>query len=341
MELLEHTSHRRTKLVVLLFLGTFVGGCAMVNWFGATPAFGFSHRIHAKEGLECVDCHAAWNSADNPGMPARGGCMLCHENIDANKPPERHIGVLFEGDVYKVGHGKLLADEILFSHQRHATKPIDCQACHVGAAESDHLAASSAAGMTDCTACHREQNVANECATCHKRLRIDVAPDSHAFQWKKLHGPTVRAHDTATANNCALCHQDEKDCRTCHQSEPPDNHDNYFRLRGHGLHARMDRQNCAACHRSDSCDACHRDTRPINHVGSFGGTFSNHCISCHLPLQNNECFTCHKDTPSHALAPPKPPTPVHAPGMNCRQCHGLSQPLPHADNGADCNDCHR
>ncbi|HEU4420739.1 MAG TPA: cytochrome c3 family protein, partial [Planctomycetota bacterium] len=121
---------------MLILLGTAVAGCAVVNMFGSAPAFGFSHRVHAKEGLECVDCHTAWNSAENPGMPARGGCVLCHENIDANKPPERHIGVLFEGDAYKVAHGTQLADEVLFSHQRHAAKPIDCQACHVGAAES-------------------------------------------------------------------------------------------------------------------------------------------------------------------------------------------------------------
>jgi hypothetical protein len=27
--------------------------------------------------------------------------------------------------------------------------------------------------------------------------------------------------------------------------------------------------------------------------------------------------------------------------MNCRQCHGMTAPLPHVDKGDDCNACHR
>jgi hypothetical protein len=29
------------------------------------------------------------------------------------------------------------------------------------------------------------------------------------------------------------------------------------------------------------------------------------------------------------------------PSMNCRLCHGAGVPLPHVDNGSDCNSCHR
>jgi hypothetical protein len=181
--------------------------------------------------------------------------------------------------------------------------------------------------MRDCDRCHREQKVANECATCHRTLRTDVAPSTHAFQWKKVHGATARRHGLATVDDCSMCHQ-ESSCAQCHAAEAPDNHGDYFRRRGHGLFARMDRQNCAACHRADSC-----------HNGSFGGSTNNHCVGCHLPVQANECVTCHKGTPSHDLAPPKPPS--HGIGMNCRQCHGIGQALMHVDNGADCAMCHR
>ena len=339
MELLKNNPGRRVGFPLMLaLLGAAATGCALFNAFGAEPPFGFSHRVHAKEGLECSDCHSTWETAENPGMPARGGCVLCHEEIDKKKPPDRRIDALFDGETYKAQRVSTLSDEVIFSHQEHAKKPIACNACHVGIDENDYVDQSLAQDMSDCETCHRQENVANECSTCHQRLRIDVAPDSHFLQWTKLHGPTVRAHGTTTANNCAMCH-DESTCRTCHESEAPDNHNNYFRRRGHGLHARMDRQNCAACHRTDSCDSCHQDTRPISHTGSFGGSQSNHCIGCHLPLQANECFTCHKGTPSHDEAPAKPPD--HNAGMNCRQCHGMGQPLPHADNGADCNMCHR
>jgi hypothetical protein len=271
-------------------------------------------------------------------MPVLAGCKLCHESIDADKPPERRIDQLFEGDTYRARRASQLDDEIVFSHLQHATKPIDCDACHTGIAQNDLVDASFALSMQDCTECHAQQAVSNDCATCHKEIRRDVAPDSHAFQWLKAHGPTVRGESAATANDCSLCHE-QSGCTTCHLETPPDNHNNYFRLRGHGLFARMDRQSCAACHRSDSCDSCHQTTRPLNHTGSFAGSMQTHCLGCHLPVQQSECFTCHKGTPSHATAAPKPPD--HSPGMNCRLCHGVGQPLPHVDKGDDCNICHR
>jgi hypothetical protein len=102
----------------------------------------------------------------------------------------------------------------------------------------------------------------------------------------------------------------------------------------------MDRESCAVCHQRDFCDRCHASTEPMNHVGAFGGTLSTHCLGCHFPLSAEEgCGVCHKATPSHLLAAPKPPD--HVPGMNCLQCHGIQQPLPHVDKGDDCNTCHK
>jgi hypothetical protein len=340
MELLTHNfSSRFGRWIAIALLGSAVAGCALITSLSQSgKPFGFNHKVHAKEGLECADCHTTWESADSPGMPVLQGCVLCHEAIDQEKPPERQVTSLFVGDEYKGQHVARLKDEVIFSHLKHASKPIECKACHKGIDENEYVDHSLAVGMTDCTTCHQQEKVAASCSTCHQRLREDVAPDSHLFQWKKMHGPTMRSHDTATVNNCSLCHEDST-CKTCHQAESPDNHNNFFRQRGHGLIARMDRQNCTACHRPDSCESCHQDTRPITHSGTFGGTQSNHCVGCHLPVQNVECFTCHKGTPSHETAPARPPG--HAAGMNCRQCHGIGQPLPHADNGTECVMCHR
>jgi hypothetical protein len=71
----------------------------------------------------------------------------------------------------------------------------------------------------------------------------------------------------------------------------------------------------------------------------FGSPQNTHCLSCHLPLQGEGCFTCHKGTPSHQTAAPMPAN--HLPSMNCRQCHGLTAPLPHPDNGSLCTACHK
>jgi hypothetical protein len=63
-----------------------------------------------------------------------------------------------------------------------------------------------------------------------------------------------------------------------------------------------------------------------------------HCLTCHEQLSESACSVCHKGTPDHRLAAPKPAN--HTAGLNCRQCHGHGQPLPHVDNGTDCNSCH-
>ena len=78
--------------------------------------------------------------------------------------------------------------------------------------------------------------------------------------------------------------------------------------------------------------------RPDSHGGNWGGTQSVHCLTCHFPLSGESCAVCHKGTPSHLEAAPKPDW--HTPAMNCRQCHGVGQPLPHVDKGDDCNACH-
>ena len=338
MALLTNNPWRRLRTPSVLLAALAAAGCALVSVFGGSSPYGFDHAVHAKEGLECADCHATWNTDDAPGMPGKGGCMLCHEELDKKKPPERRVDRLYDGETYKAAHVSRLADEVIFSHKQHATKPIECVSCHVGIDTNQRVDSSLAVDMRDCETCHKQQQVANECATCHQTLRTSVAPGTHAFQWKKAHGAIARSQDAATANDCRMCHE-ESGCKQCHEAEAPDNHGDYFRRRGHGLHARMDRQNCAACHRADSCDACHQDTRPVSHSGAFGGSRNNHCVGCHLPLQTNECITCHKGTPSHDLAPTVPSS--HAPGMNCRQCHGAGQALMHIDNGADCAMCHR
>jgi Cytochrome c3 len=329
----------KTRALAVLLLAS-VAGCALVSVFGtAKQPFVFSHKVHVvDQSLDCGDCHLTWETADDPGMPVVSQCMLCHQEIDAKKPPERRIETLFDGKTFKASHAMRLPGEVVFSHQRHATKVEKCSSCHTGIEQNTAVSASMKIGMQTCHACHAERGVQTTCATCHKEVRMDKPPATHTTVWLRTHGRVVRAHNQDNANRCSLCHQ-ESSCASCHLVQEPASHNDYFRLRGHGLMARMDRQSCAVCHRSDSCESCHQQTQPLSHVGSWGGVRNNHCITCHFPLGKDECSTCHKDAPSHALAAPMPAN--HTPGMNCRQCHGLTAPLPHVDKGDECSRCHR
>jgi hypothetical protein len=284
-----------------------------------------------------VSCHEGFAVSDDPGMPSPDTCQVCHEDTDAEKPVERRVASLFDGDKFKATHASHLDDEVHFSHKLHAKDPKSCASCHIDIDKNEAIDADIAVPMSRCTECHAERKVAAECSTCHERIRADWPPPSHARDWTRLHGRCVRSGSTATADTCELCHTEQK-CVQCHKDEAPQSHSAFFRLRGHGMLAQMDRASCAVCHTPDTCASCHADVLPLSHTGMWGSPHDSHCISCHFPLQSEGCVVCHKSTPSHSLGTPKPDW--HTPAMNCRQCHGVSAPLPHMDNGSDCNACH-
>ena len=234
-----------------------------------------------------------------------------------------------------------MSDDVIFSHSTHVSGGLACNVCHAGIEENESVDEGLAVSMDTCVGCHERVGMpdGSQCTVCHRELSVETPPANHQHAWERLHGQTVRAELGGVANDCSLCHTEQR-CVACHQDQEPVSHNNFFRRRGHGVQAAMDRQSCAVCHDSSSCTRCHEDVEPLNHKGAFASTLQTHCLSCHVPIQQESCFVCHKGTPSHLLAPPKPAVPPHSPAMDCRSCHGVSAPLPHVDNGDDCNACH-
>jgi cytochrome c3-like protein len=349
MALLSTTSPRRsawTSRALAALMALCGAGCVLLERFGSgdQARLAFSHKIHVQgEGLECVSCHESADVSDDPGLPTLDSCTACHDTFDAEKPADRRIDKLFADGKFLATHASRLSSEQTFSHKRHVAANQECNACHTGIESDRRIDSGIGVNMARCMDCHAERKVANECETCHTVIRSDWAPQSHHHDWKQMHGQIVRSGSLASADSCALCHQ-ESLCITCHREEPPQSHNNFFRHRGHGIAAMMDRQNCATCHEPDSCDRCHSEVLPMNHRGLWGAPKDTHCLTCHFPLGSEGCVVCHKDTHSHLLATPlpvnSPPIPPHNPAMNCRQCHGISAPLPHVDKGDECILCH-
>lgn len=333
---------RRSATLVLaaaLPLALAIAGCSL-DWFPADESkpevrLAFPHAPHMEGGLACVDCHAADKATGGYSRTSLASCTDCHD--DEGKEPEKRIDRFFENGTAKGPFFTALDDEVIFDHASHEAAGVKCDSCHGDLAKSQSLGLEMAIDMARCMTCHAERRAPNECATCHTEIRRDRMPPSHDAFFTKAHGTAARS--TEDAAQCSLCHE-ESSCSTCHAVMMPQSHDNQFRRRGHGCLAALDRSACQTCHQSDFCIRCHQDTRPTSHTAAFGGTQSRHCYSCHLPVSSEPgCSVCHRGTPSHSLASPKPPD--HTPGMNCRQCHGLTAPLPHVDNGDDCNTCHR
>jgi hypothetical protein len=326
-------------LAVLLALPFLLGlGCALVQvWRGpARPSF--SHARHVKEKkLECQDCHADFETSDKAGMPIPEICEPCHKGKDEGKPPLSRADAFLKDGQPDWSYVTRLSDEVIFSHQVHQKKGVACNQCHRGIEDSTQVTSRLALKMSDCVSCHALQGVSSDCAVCHRTIRKEVAPESHLLSWQEVHGRTVLA-DRGARDSCNLCHT-ESQCAACHLETPPRSHTNFWRQRGHGVAVRVDREECRTCHQVDFCDRCHRETAPRNHTGSFASALETHCLTCHTPLRNEACYVCHKGTPGHLQATPMPAS--HNPAMNCRQCHGVGQVLPHVDNGSDCTSCHR
>jgi hypothetical protein len=331
-------------------------GCTAVAFFGeeedAGPAF--SHRIHViDQGFDCTICHETQEGNVLPTPPAIDQCMLCHASLDLDeekplsrqavgfyvRPRDEAGAVLPEADLVLRPGLPPLSSEVVFDHAVHsAALDGNCLACHVGMDQSERIVPGDALTMTDCVDCHAESGRQDSCSVCHSVIDTNWSPPGHELDWLRHHGEASRDPHPPIAADCAMCHS-QASCTACHQSMPPENHDEFFRLRGHGVHADLSRESCLTCHRSDSCVRCHESTRPTSHHGGFGSPANMHCNGCHFPLAGEGCATCHGSAPSHALAAPQPPD--HVPGANCRLCHGAGAPLPHPDDGSNCAACHR
>lgn len=331
----SNSSVYRPLVIAGVVLSLSIGGCAIFRLTQPREGPKFSHRLHVQDkGLNCTICHTREFGGGLPGMPEKDACQVCHRDA----AEKEMIAVYF--DDWKLNRPPVgaLDPELIFDHSRHSLSDMECAACHGDVVASDHVTTEFGVSMGECIDCHDTQGIAEDCSTCHTTVDRDWQPGNHSDAWIRFHGPIARAQTGELQENCSLCHT-ESSCVQCHQVFEPESHNNFWRLRGHGMTASMDRMSCAACHRSDFCSRCHEQTTPLSHSGNFGSPQNTHCIGCHLPIQNEGCFTCHKATPSHDLAPPKPDD--HFATMNCRQCHGAGVPLPHVDDGTDCNLCHR
>lgn len=333
--------HGRWMVSLLsLMLGTMA--CAVFGIFSGSPGPVFPHSKHVEE-VDCTTCHEGAEDQAAAGFPqSEQGCMLCHTEIDKDKPFERTVAAfLVDGKPRWLKRRDVYGGEVTFNHAKHIEAEVDCDACHEPVITDSGPGLRIQGGKASCLECHAKTDRGRDCAVCHKVLRIDEKPPSHGFDWKRQHGfHSDRRIEGLGQTTCVQCHK-EQTCTTCHQRELPQDHTNFWRQRGHGVMISLDRSRCATCHRSDFCNRCHRETRPRSHRGAFGSPQNTHCFACHLPLQGEGCFTCHKGIPSHQMAAPLPNN--HLPSMNCRQCHGLglTAPLPHPDNGTLCIACHK
>lgn len=321
------------KAILITLFVALVVGCFIIDVLDPAPRLTtFNHRVHVAEGMGCEDCHELSEKA--AGMPDPEFCADCHES-PGSPAYEEWIAKRKRPDGKVVFSKTVLSSygDVVFSHETHKERDINCKDCHGPVGETTSLRADAIPDMADCEYCHSgDKAPAYSCSKCHRRIRKNVKPPTHDSRFRRNHGMTADFEGLLeTSSKCSLCHTEES-CSECHRSTKPRDHGTVWRDRAHGLAADIDRERCMLCHTQDYCSLCHLSTMPKSHFSLWGPPKYRHCLNCHISGPSTDgCTTCHDDF-SHSSAPSG-----HGDGTNCGHCHSI----PHPDSGDPCHACHQ
>ena len=129
----------------------------------------FSHHVHAGvKKIGCRYCHPNVAYSNFPGLPPVEKCLHCHKYIIANHPwiqeEHRYFNTQPPTPWIKIN---LVAEHVLFNHQRHINSNIECKECH-GAVETMHRLQQRRFKMGFCIECHERKGANLDCwLACH------------------------------------------------------------------------------------------------------------------------------------------------------------------------------
>ena len=278
----------RSTSVHFLFLLT-VG---VVNHAHADTGLVFDHQKHAQ--VPCATCHQLEDKNEPKRAPEKV-CSLCHEIGDRADPDARCALCHSRTDYVVGGLPRPTYADLRFSHEPHLKANVPCLTCHKKQDQAREYEQIQFPKMTECVSCHARRNAPRECQACHKYWRTYVVPDSHNDHWLFQHGQFAREQ---FEEKCENCHHEKNFCQDCHAADPPPSHTLFFKNRGHGSIARVNRESCEACHQQDACLECHNPetgVRPASHLPGYASPPYLHCVQCHFPAgEVNGCRACHK-----------------------------------------------
>jgi hypothetical protein len=156
-----------TTISVLGFLYAFYSLPA--TNIGPEQPIAFSHQLHAGiKNIQCQFCHPYVERSIHPGLPPVEKCLYCHNYIIANHPE-----ILKEHNYYNsntpIPWQKVfyLPEHVVFNHERHIKKDIQCESCH-GRIDTMDRIKGEYFKMGFCIKCHRSKNANMDCwLACH------------------------------------------------------------------------------------------------------------------------------------------------------------------------------
>lgn len=178
------TSPLQAKTVFLKNKGALAGFgaavflvAAFLFWFygasgagmGPVQPIPFSHRVHAGvKAISCEFCHPYVRRSIHPGLPPVEKCLYCHNHVIPEHPwiqkEHEYFNTRTPTPWKKVFY---VPEHVVFNHERHLKKDIDCARCH-GPVETLDRLPRKRFKMGFCITCHQEKNANLGCwLACH------------------------------------------------------------------------------------------------------------------------------------------------------------------------------
>ncbi len=254
----------------------------------------FNHKLHVQvQHRQCKQCHpgAVTSNSVNDALTPPGtlcdGCHLTdHSDLHKVEAGDGDIGQCGFCHVdYKASDGNVVKSfalpraNMVFSHQKHSARNINCQQCHGNVEEVEEATRDQMPRMRGCFGCHQQPDALargdakNACETCHIRggaregnlIKTSFAQGQlKPPRWlhNAEHGPDfIERHRRVAGTDsqfCANCHKEDF-CTDCHDGRvrPRRIHPNDY-LNMHAADSRMQAERCTSCHRQQSfCLDCH------------------------------------------------------------------------------------
>jgi len=317
----------------------------------------FSHLLHVGDmEINCADCHTAIPASDqatDKNIPTHNECGECHDDAIENDGCSMcHV----KPD--KIVPLQSFEWKIIFSHNKHLSRELDCVDCHRGVEKAVTLTDKNMPEMATCTSCHNGRMAPVTCSLCHSNPD-EIKRMSHPAGWKHSHKYEASQNDAT----CRTCHPDSDYCLDCHEGDnlQQTSHPLNYQYT-HMLDAKGKEKDCMVCHTAQSfCNDCHtrEEVMPLNHSsatwpaldhGTEAARDLEACAACH-DEDDPTCLRCHRDSDNIQGTDPSPHGPgfssergegpwhddpsylcyrCHVPGRNlieggfCRYCHALS-----------------
>lgn len=130
----------------------------------------FTHKIHLKNGIQCLGCHRGVTKGPQAALPSVTLCMACHRVI-ATKNPEIKKLAAYDKKGEEVPWRRVYwfypSAHVTFWHSPHIRAGVACKTCHGDMRLQTVAVRKAGLTMGFCVDCHKARGASTDCTTCH------------------------------------------------------------------------------------------------------------------------------------------------------------------------------